>query len=137
MGRVPAAAGTAGPGSGKPYLASMIALHSAVQGDVVAVGAVNLSTIIVNEPARFIVVNKWGMLAPGPHKEVVHILEPERRERIAADETEFIVTDFYRNTLVVSEFQHVFTQVGNYWVQVRLDGKLIDEYPFRVRPSDS
>lgn len=136
IGKRPAAGeaeAPAAPGGGKPYLASLIALHTAVQGDVVAVGAVNLSTIIANEPARFFVVNKWGMLPPGRHTEVVHILDPDRRERLASDQTEFEVVDFYRNTVIASEFKHVFTRTGNYWVQVHLDGKLMSEYPFRVR----
>lgn len=131
-----AAPEAAAPEAGKPYLASMIALRTLAQGNILAVAAVNLNTIVANQPAEFVVVNKWGMVPPGRHQEVIYILAPDRRERIASDETEFEVNDFYRNTVIVSEFQQVFTRAGNYWVQIRLDGKLVNEYPFRVRPAE-
>lgn len=131
-----AAPASPAPARERPYLASLIALGSLSQGNVVAIAAVNLSTLVANQPAEFVVVNKWGMIQPGKHKDSIHILDPDKRERIASAEAEFLVEDYYRNTLVIQEFRHRFTRVGNYWVQVYLDGELITEYAFRVRPSE-
>lgn len=132
----PSAARADGPGGTLQvppgiYLASFIALDVLSQGGLPIVVGPQVSTFPAG-PIQFYVVNKWGGLAPGPHREELEVIAPGGQV-LARDHTDFEIRPDQMSLTIASPLAFAAPTPGYYTVAVRLDGREVARYRFRVR----
>lgn len=117
------------------YLASLIAMGvTADLGVPVAIGP-NVGTFPPGE-IRFVVLNKWGGLPVGQHREEVVVLAPDGKAVLARDETEFEYGRQAAFTTIVTPLSFAAPKPGFYHVMVSLDGTPVAQYRFQVREQE-
>lgn len=81
----------------------------------------------------FVVVNKWGGLAPGPHRVDIHVLAPDGQTGLGTDRTDFAVRPEQVFFTVAAPVRFTAPAPGFYQVAVILDGTAVARYHFEVR----
>lgn len=114
------------------YLASLITMGvTAELGMPVAIGP-NVGTFSTGD-IRFVILNKWGGLSVGRHREEVVVLAPDGKTVLAKDQTEFEYGREAAFTTIVTPLSFAAREPGFYHVMVSLDGTPVAQYRFQVR----
>lgn len=117
------------------YLASFITLDVNTTDFPVPVAIGPNAGVFPTGEIVFVVVNKWGGLAPGEHRVDIDILAPDGQAVLATDRTDFTVRPEQVFFTVAAPLRFTAASPGYYQVAVTLDGQAVARYRFRVRDS--
>lgn len=114
------------------YLASLVVADMVHEQGVPLAVLPNAGNFAAGQ-VRFIVLNKWGGLGIGAHRQSVRVVTPDGAATLAADETEFTVTPEHVYITIASPINFQADAAGFYQVVVTLDGQDVASYRFRIR----